>query len=149
MLGLQVLLLGENPPLQGKLATAAILAIARHGKLGNLALPNLPGVMFDILRKSKNLSRLSSTQLRYTSFFIRGSHAEEAAQASLSKHWPVAEFTWRFCFLLLCCTLPACCSLVSCVYRGTLLSPEAGPGMLLEDTQMHAHCGRGFGLMPA
>ena len=68
VLGLQVLLLGENPSLQGKLAAAAILAIARHGKLGNLALPNLPGVMLDILWKSKNLSRLSASQLRYTSF---------------------------------------------------------------------------------
>ena len=68
VLGLQVLLLGENPSLQGKLAAAAILAIAQHGKLGKLALSNLPGVMLDILQKSKNLSRLSASQLRYTSF---------------------------------------------------------------------------------
>ena len=69
-LGLQVLQLDECTSLQGKPAAAAILAIAQHGKLGELALPCLgeqQSVMLDLLRNSKDLRRLSATQLMYAS----------------------------------------------------------------------------------
>ena len=68
--GLQVLQLDECASLRGEPAAAAILAIAQHGKLGELALPCLgkqQSVMLDLLRNSKDLRRLSATQLMYAS----------------------------------------------------------------------------------
>ena len=75
-LDLQVLQLDECTSLQGEPAAAAILAIAQHSKLGELALPPLceqQSVVLEILRNSKDLRHLSASQLTYAIAFHKGS----------------------------------------------------------------------------
>ena len=127
-LGLQVLQLDECNSLRGKPAAAAILAIAQHGKLGELALPGClrerQGMVLALLKNSKDLRRLSAIQLRYANASHRGSswghHVEDVLQLQRSKHWPIADLHPE------CCALPASCSFVSHVRKG-LSWAAAGP----------------------
>ena len=110
--GLQVLQLDECTSLQEQPAAAAILAIARHGKLDELALPylrGLQGAMVDVLRNSKYLRRLSLSSLWYVSPFHRG----PLLQFHCSRHWPVARLQPQFYLLLQCYTFAR---LAHCLY---------------------------------
>ena len=89
-LDLQVLQLDECTSLRGKPAAAAILAIARHGRLGELALPYLheqQSMVLNLLQNSKDLRRLSASQHMYASpihkgLSCRGRFATPSQQAS-------------------------------------------------------------------
>ena len=104
-LGLQVLELGECTSLRGKPAAAAILAIAQHGKLGQLALPSClrerQGMVLALLKTSKDLRRLSASQLRYANTSEKRSSCRGGFVIALQQALAVAGFDAD------CCSLPA------------------------------------------
>ena len=105
-LDLQVLQLDMCTSLHGEPAAAAILAIAQHSKLGELALPPLceqQSVVLDLLRNSKDLRHLSASQLTYAIAFHKGSSCRGCFAISLQRALaccrPHLSF---FCYVALC-----------------------------------------------